>query len=331
MSSLDVTQSSAMSNTTCTWTDSSKSIAKEFETIIYHYLTPTYIIIGCSGNLILLNAFHKQSKTEKAYWYQVIFTISKTIEILIFGTFLIAGGWLEPAHVSWFVQSYILVFIFCYIFFVLHLTMIITSLLLAVAMAADRVIAVLRPVKYQTLNHKCHQIFSALCCFLISFFGSGIYFGATRIIQIDNRYTILVDAEIEYGVIGSLCGYTRLVTRVGGLILLIILNLTMVLLYRRQKNKVAALSNQAQEKWRSKEKTLLWINIYQACMMLLNQMPHVTWVHLIPQVWVGCYGIVIGSACDAMVMITDALDFFIVIAINKRVRKLIMDVVMPRK
>lgn len=153
-----------MSNDTCNISVLAMVIAEKLELSIYHVLTPIYLIVGISTDIILLFAFYKQSKTEKAYGYQVIFTISKMLEIFAFGTYLLAEKWFQFDNISWFVANYCLMY-----FYVtdlgLHVSFIISSLLLSLAMAADRVFALQKPIIYKNIHHFRHQLIATIFCF----------------------------------------------------------------------------------------------------------------------------------------------------------------------
>jgi hypothetical protein len=307
--------------------------ADVMEFIIYRIITFFYLIIGIVSNFILLIAFYKQSKTEKAYGYQVVFTVSKTFEIFSFGTYLLAGKWFFALRLEWFMTNHALISYFV-IGLGLHVSFIISTLLLAIAMAADRLFAVMKPVMYKKTNHLWHQIIAYIGCFAIGFLGGGMYFADVKFKDGKNGfYEPYFDQELEHALTGQIFFYVRLITRVGGVIILIILNTIMIFVFRKHMAKVNAAvaglggDNNKIEK-SATEKMLLWINIFQACLMLVNQIPHTLWQVLLfamPPAFETCEGKFVGPICDGLVMITDTLDFFVVIAINKKMRRLILN------
>lgn len=105
-----------------------------------------------------------------------------------------------------------------------------------------------------------------------------MYFFDMKLKIVEDRYVGDFDQNLEHTVTGQVCFYFRLLSRIGGVILLFILNAVMIRLFRQRMIQVsAATSTEQKEKRKVAEKALLWINIYQACLMLLNQIPHVTW------------------------------------------------------
>lgn len=319
----------------CNLTEPSKEIGNVLEFVVYHVFTFIYLIVGLSGNIILLIAFWKQSRKECAYGYQVIFTVSKTLEIFWFGTFLLAYYWLGSSFigVSWFVQSYFLMYTFKDLGFGIHYALMINSALLAVAMAADRVFAIKSPLVHKNINHTRHQICATFGCLFLGLLGSSCFFYSMQIYwdPIANRYICELNEDRYHSEEGGILFFIGAGTRIAGIIALLILYLMMVIAFRRHIKRTSSLISYTAhgDSRRATEKALLWLNIYHACMMLLNQIPHVIWhflYYLMPFSYHYCYGRIIGTICDSTVLITDTFDFFIVIAINRRMRALVFDV-----
>lgn len=317
-----------MSNNSCTITEAGIEAASALRIVIYHVLTFIYLILGISTKLILLLAFYRQSKTEKAYAYQVVFTISKIFETFAFGTYLLAGKWFMPDQLDWFMTSYGLVQFFN-LGQGLHVSFIISSLLLALTMSADRVFAILKPLEYRLVNHTVHKIVACTLCFLIAFLGAGMLFADAKIRVEGDRYVPYFDQILEHTVAGQVFFHFRLVCRVAGVILLIILNCLMIILFRKRIAKVASMTldtKSIEGKARLAEKTLLWINIYQSCMTLANQLPHVIWqvlLFVLPPSFETCEGRYIGPICDGMLMVTDTTDFFVMMMLYKKMRLMV--------
>lgn len=297
---------------------------------VYHVLTILYLIIGISTSLILLAAFYKQSRTERAYRYQIVFTLSKLFETYAFGSFLLADKWFQDEEVRWFVTDYRSMYVFISFGLGLHHTFIISSLLLSIAMAADRVLALRKPMVYKSINHTKHQLIASVVCFALGFLAAGPLFVSKSIVKSGDRFVEIYNYAIDATIIGSLCFYLRLVLRAGGVVLLVILNVVMFNFFRQRMRKVATMTNNSpqDEEKRSRDKMLLWLNIYQACIMLANQVPHVSWqvlIFFLTGGFANCEGRLVGALCDAVLMLTDTADFFIVIAIKKKMRKLVVN------
>src|SRR5688572_30698880 len=100
----------------------------------HRVLLPIYLVVGLAGNITLLVAFWKKSKVEQPYAYQMILTISKTLEIWCFGTFMIGIRWLDGSYTEpaqWYLRN--VFFVYCTrIGASLHMLFIINSLLCSV-------------------------------------------------------------------------------------------------------------------------------------------------------------------------------------------------------
>src|SRR4051794_6486166 len=133
-----------MANQSCGLSYLAVDTAEKLEAIVYRIQYPICIIVGMSGNIVLLFTFYKQSKTESAYGYQVVLTISKTLEVFAVGTFIVALKWLAHPEVgvAWYVTNYGLM-CFTAAGLSLHTIFITSSLLLSISMSADRVFSLL--------------------------------------------------------------------------------------------------------------------------------------------------------------------------------------------
>src|SRR5262249_25582658 len=100
------------------------------------------------------------------------------------------------------------------------------------------------------------------------------------------------------------------------------------ILFHKRMRKVAQMTSggglMKEQKIKQAEKQLLCLNIYQACMTLVNQIPHVTWqflLFLLPPSYEYCEGKFVGPICDGALMLTDIIDLFVLIAVNREVRQ----------
>lgn len=75
--------------TNCSISATASSVGKILYDISYHYLLPVYSVLGLGTNVVLLVAFYRRSRKEQAYGYQVLQTVSKTLEVITFALLLI--------------------------------------------------------------------------------------------------------------------------------------------------------------------------------------------------------------------------------------------------
>lgn len=291
--------------------------------VVYRIILIFYLTVGSSANFILLLAFHKQSKTEQAYGYQVAFTVSKTFEILSFGSYLLAKKWWIFNGYDWFISNYGLMQ-FSAISIGLHTSFIMSSLLLALAMACDRIFAIKRPLVHRNINHIRHQILASICCFLLSFLVCGKLFLGLKIIPEGDHY-VSVDSGINSTALGRVWFSLYYVFRIGGVLLLVVLTFILIKAFQKRNKQLAAMTTR--DEGALNDKMLLWANMYQACMLLVNQIPHASWNLLLFLKIDFCGAGFVGLVADSILMITDALDLFLAIVINRRMRRIVSGVI----
>lgn len=107
-------------------------------------------------------------------------------------------------------------------------------------------------------------------------------------------------------------------------VVLAVLNPIMVILFKRQAKHVTTMTHDEKRR-KQAETSLMWINVYQVCLMVITQLPHTAWTTF-PYLGVDFCGKEFAEPiCDGVLMILDALDFFIVVTINKKMRGMVMN------
>ncbi|KAH7698813.1 hypothetical protein AAVH_34088 [Aphelenchoides avenae] len=79
---------------------------------------------------------------------------------------------------------------------------------------------------------------------------------------------------------------------------------------------------------RAAEKTIILLNLYQSLLTCVNQIPHCVTLatyFLWPEFDL-CYGLITHSFADGIIMLTDTVDLFFIISINKNMRRMVLDV-----
>lgn len=314
------------------------AISAYFPFVSYKILLPMYLVVGLAGNVTLLIAFWKRSKTEKPYTYQVILTASKTLEIWCFGVYLFTlfnmAGFTDEG-VSWYRRNFFFMVCSAHLGPALHMLFIISSLLCSVAMAADRVFALWKPFIYKDIKHNRHQIVATALCFLIPSCTVIQDIWYLEIISEGEVYKIIPNEVFIGGLLAKSFAYLRSAIRVVGVFLLVILCILMISLFRSRMLKVGQLSIPEDKDKARKEadRNLIILNVYQSILMCLNQIPHACWqiiIFMAPQME-RCYATTVGPSCDAFIYLTDSIDIFIVLAINKKMREIVLSAVSPCK
>lgn len=308
----------------------------------YGVVTAFYILIGLTGNITLLISFYKQSKKDSAYAYQVFLTTSKALEIFFFSWFILGYKWgsgTEHEGLPWYLRNYWLKFYAAHIGCPLGNTFIVSSLLCAVAMTADRVFALGKPFVYKNIDHSKHQIVAVTVCFVIGIL-TNVYETMRWYVQPkvvngtwDGYYEVLPDEDYLASPLGVALANIRTGVRFVGVFALIGLNIAMGVIFRKRMEKVgkmtAATTNDEKEKERrASEKTLLILTIYQSCLMAANQIPHCgEYIAIFASAtFTRCWGVIVAPFVDGCIQVTDTIDLFVIIAINQKMRRAVLSV-----
>lgn len=328
-------------NGTCEVSPSVIKLKEIAELICYHIITPIYFFIGLFGNLTLLVAFQRQSKTDGAYAYQVFLTISKTCEIIAFSAFTVtfklaaaAAQIDDHGGVKWFKRNYYLMFYVAHIVCVGLNVFVTSSLFCSVAMTADRVFALAKPYVYKSINRKRHQLIAALCCFGFSLLLNVYDAWSWVVVELpgalgneSDGYVIRANPDFIGTSLSMGLANFRTAIRLICVVALIGLNVSMALLYRKQFHKVNHTDRKEQEMKRT-EKTLLMLTIYQSLLTTTSQVPHCAYyvAQFASVEFTRCWGAVLAPFVDGCIQICDAIDFFIIITMNQRMRRSVLGV-----
>jgi hypothetical protein len=303
---------------------------------------PFYLTVGFSSNIILLIAFYKQSKHDNAYSYQVTLTLSKSCEIFSFSMFIMSYKWCAavetPTGCPFFMKNYSLMFYAAHIACPVFNGFIIISLLMSVAMSADRVFALSKPFIYKNINHKKHHAISTTVCVLIGVWTSAFEVQRWTVVWPNENGTLTGDEtwKVKYDEIylatdvAIALGHLRTVIRILAVFTLISLNIALAVVFRQRNRKVGQMAaNDTKEKERrAAEKTLLILTVYQSVLNAIAQAPHSGYSIMaaaFPE-FNSCYGIVVAPFVDMAIELADSADFFVIMAINKRMRRVVLNV-----
>lgn len=312
-----------------------------------YIVMPFYLTVGLSTNIILLVAFYKQSKQDNAYAYQVSLTMSKSCEIFTYSMFIMSYKWCAavetPVGCTWFMKNYSLMFYAAHIACPVFNGFIIISLLLSVAMSADRVFALAKPFVYKNINHKRHHRIATAICVVTGVLTSAFEVNRWHVLWppsghpvLENEtYLVRYDEEYLATDLATYLGHLRTTLRILAVFTLISLNIAMAMIFRKRNKKVGHLvsGNDTKERERkAAERTLLILTVYQSVLNAIAQTPHSGYsiAAAASPVFNRCYGIVVAPFVDMAIELSDSADFFVVIAINKRMRRLVLQV-LPRR
>lgn len=330
-----------MSNTEgCGLSNTTLHIHEVFHFTSYYIVMPVYFVLGLSGNIILLIAFRKQSKSDAAYAYQIFLTSSKILEIFFTTAFWWGYKWnagVESPGKDWYMNCYVLMFYSAHIGCPLANGFIVTSLLCSVAMTADRVFALAKPFVYKCIDHKRHQAVAVACCFLIGLSTSAFEVGRWRLVghgndsNISVSYRVLYDEEYVKTPLAMALGHTRTAVRLIGVGALIALNILMAIAFRKRARKIGQMvvsSARKDRERRATDKTLLTLTAFQSLLMILGHIPHSGYfiAAFISASFSRCYGLVVAPIADMCIQISGAADLFVIISVNRKIRRAVINV-----
>lgn len=322
-----------INSTRCHWYEE-KSHQLSF--VAYKMLMPMYFVLGTFGHSILLIAFRKQSKSESSFGYQVYVEVSSILEVVVVTTseltyFLLSGAWTFDG-VPWFTSCYVCMWYTAHLSFPLGNTLVTLSMLLTIAISAERVFALGKPISYAGINHKRHQLVALCTCIFISVITS--LFDIPRLyptLDTDGlHYTFGVNVEFTSTFAANFLTNLRNAVRIAGLILLIFLNVIMIILYKISAKKTIQLTSgnaQVAKKKREQEKVLIICSFFQSFFLTIPTAmlsAYYTGVYVNDEFYF-CEGTFVGDLYDTLLYICDTADFFVVFCVCKSLRTMIFE------
>lgn len=320
-------------SSSCPMGETAEEVKYDLYLAAYEIFLPFYFITGICGHGICIFAFSKEYRNkEKACGFQILASSSDFIECISVSLCMLTIGNLSGLRLqpgcAWFQENYFLMWFTAHIAVPLPHTFITTSLLIYVNMAADRAFAIAWPFKHQSMNHKRHQILAGIVSLALG--ASTSIFDAFRY-QVgqdgNNKYIVYLDEAFVNSTTASVCDILRNIIRVGGNILLIIFNITMVVTYRVKARRICyGIRNEHMAKSRrSAQKTLLLLTLFQSIFQTADMTLYNVFFTLEYSItgFADCYGLVMSPICDLAVQIAGTLELFAVLIIWKQFRRTI--------
>lgn len=316
-----------ISHSSCILTESYSHLVSNYRYFIYHVFLPVHVFFSLPGYIITWLAFHKQYKIESGYLYQLFNTTSKIFEMLAYLAWCSA----EEFWPELIARYHFLIFWNIYIKDTVVYTTMLSTFMLTLCSAADRFFALYKPFKYRNINHLKHQIIALIMSLVISF-GTSVqssfqgYINQTK----DGYYEI-----IYYNDQATLLAYdymlqVRNVVFAVCVLCLIISNVGVVYLFRKQIKKTGPMMNDQKEiSRRNREKTLILLTTIESIfasipiILTLNSFA----IHFYAPWCYGCACRPIGLTSDFTIMISDLVEIYVVFALSKQFRLVIAQVV----
>lgn len=303
----------------------------------YRTITPTFLILGLTGHTVCLWAFTHQSKSEKAYLYQIFLTVAEIIDVIILAALEASLKWSgsQDEGLAWFRNSYFLMFYAAHVAIPLCHTMSIVTLLLSVSLVTDRLFAITKPFAYRNINRKKHQGLAVVISLLISIL-STLY--NARIFEVipsnETNYFYKIQPDVPYVTstlaysLEYLCNGIRII----GLLTLIIFNIVLVQVYRKRLRTVingntgTSHDKQKEAETRAVERALFVQAISQSLFTGITTFSYIAF-------YTGAYSIPNFNSCEAFVfapvlnitlMACDMADTCVTVVVNKKSRDIFL-------
>lgn len=302
-------------------------------TIAYYGIFPIHFCLCMIGHTLCLRAFYRQSKKESPYIYQLMVTISEMLEIftgfLYVLTYRLLSGTESHSGVPWFMANYFCMWFAAHIAPLLVNSFILLSTLLSVSVVIDRVFALARPFKHKTYRaRRCHLMAFGVCFFLSV--GSSVYVSfRLRLSPTDNGYAISVNDIFMQSSIHYFLAQLRNGIKTVCLVFLLTFNLALIQLYRRQVQRSISISishSSKAIKRKEQEKTLTLLAIFQAIFSTVATLYSSIYSAILytrPEMQL-CEGVLLTVIQDMVYGLCDMADFYIVFAVSRRFRRMIL-------
>lgn len=140
--------------------------------VVYYVVTPCYFFLGLFGHTLSLLAYFRRAKTEKAYVYQIMVTVSALLAVFVTtfytATFVWWPGITQSEAAGWYTSCYACMWVSAHLSVPLMNAFDTTTRLLSICMAHDRFQALRKQQQYKEAS-KSRHICTALACFATGF------------------------------------------------------------------------------------------------------------------------------------------------------------------
>lgn len=258
----------------CSWSHSASDIAAF---ISYNVVMPFHFVFGLFSYSLAFVSFYKKAKEEKAFGYQIIVTISESIEVITFAIYVALFYWLSGAEngegAIWFRSSYGCMWFAAHFSFPLVNIFISLSMFLAVATAVDRAFALGKPLVYKQINRRRHHAIACTLCLIIAI--SSTVFDCFRFypsLGWDGLYKFMLDKSFIFSLPAITLSHLRNAIRMAAAFALNLFNGAMIILYRRYISEVSQMTstNSSESKRRHEQQQILLLAVFESVFNVLS-------------------------------------------------------------
>lgn len=314
----------------------------------YYIVSPTYFLLGVVGHAVCLLVFYRQAKKESTYAYQIFVAVSEIFEMIAFTLFSLSFRWwsgieAEGRGAEWFMRSRWLMLYAAHVSFPFLNAVLTTTLLLSLCMSADRLVALWKPFLYKRMDHRKYQRLALISSIVLGM-STSIFDGFRfRVVPYqrstnDSKSPVIYRAvgELEYmNSLQAVClAHTRDALRIAALMALITCNVFITRFYRKRTVRLGSLTSTDDDRLqhrRNKERTLVLLTVSQSVLTSVGTTFLILFYAIVyanPN-FLTCGGLLMAPILDATLQLASIIDTFIVIAIDRRFRRMVSKV-LPR-
>lgn len=315
------------SNASCSWYQSAANTA---EFISYDILMPWFTAAGLFGHLVSLIAFYHKSKKESVYLYQLFLSVNETLGTFTYVLYMAFCSFPDldgQPGVTWYLSSYICMWIGAHVITTLGNIVVTLSMLLGISMASDRVFALGKPALYKNINHKKRQLIALIVCAVIAVISS-VYDSLAfyPVLTDDGIYTIVVDESFVGTFVGKFLFYLASTVRGVAAPTLAAINIAMIVLYRRYAKAGRMISGGVEEtKRKEQQKILALLASFESFFTLCQVILYIVYFSFLVEGFYACKGSFFTPIGDALIQIFSVCDFYVMFAISKSFRRMIFE------
>jgi hypothetical protein len=308
--------------------------------VAYYYCIPLCLLIGIVGHTTYLIVCIKETKKEQAYFYQVCFVVIQVTQSLL-GIFSCAcaailgfvGLERQSSLATWFKSNYFCMWYYAHLSSPILNSLMTTLLLLSVCTTADRIYALYDSSKYASSNHKRRRAVTVVLCLLLGFLSSFHDCFRKNVITTNNsNYELDFNKNVEVITILNIFSQIRNGLRLLGLVILLIFNAILLCLYKNrfikpQRNSMVNRSETQNMQRKESGKVLLILTLYQSVISTVTLGLVIVFyilVYTLPD-FVSCGVLLMSPITDLACELSYAMDFYVLVLISTKFRKLVID------
>lgn len=314
------------------------AVGSRIEIPAYYIVIPICLFLGAIGRILCLVAFYFQSKKEPAYTYQIALTTSEFSELLsgVGYCMVMICLWNPNGSAVWYQSNYALMWFAAHLAVPLCNMCYLTSGLLSISMAADRVLAISRPVMYKNMNHSLLRTASIVVSVTLgvgtSVFDCFRYSNPQKNPDSEGVYYVEDDLVYMESTIAKALSWIRDALRLCALAALILLNIALVRVYLKHSRHIAKMTGQTAEARREKRKakgemTLGLLALFQVLFRFISTFAVSTYYIVLSSrpTFDLCESLLWSPILDAVMYLTNVADFYVILLISKQFRRLIFE------